>query len=145
MLPTSWGIALGVKEGRKWWIILHFAEKANDRWFCPLRPRCKEGIRNQLPFTSLLTLNSQSALHQVLTPAGWESVRDHNTRTVTMYWALIGVSGIVQKHSVFVIPLHFHNSPMKYFPVLRWEKWSLKKLNNSPKIMQLVDTPVLLP
>lgn len=141
MLPKSWGIALGVKEGRKWGIILQFAEKTNDRWFCPLRPRCKEGIRNQLPFTSLLTtLNSQSALHQVLTPAGWESVRDHSTRTVT----LVGVSGIVQKHTVFVIPLHFHNSPMKHFPVWRWEEWSLKKLNNSPKIMQLVNAPLLL-
>lgn len=54
------------------------------------------------------------------------------------------VSGIVQKHTVFVIPLHFHNSPMKLFPVLRREKWSLKKLNNSPKIMQLVNAPLLL-
>ena len=54
------------------------------------------------------------------------------------------MSGIVQKHTVFVIPLHFHNSPMKLFPVLRWEKWSLKKLNNSPKIMQLVNAPLLL-
>ena len=137
--PKSWRTVLGGKRREEAVNNTTFVEKTNDRWFCLLRPRYMEGIRSQL----LTTLTPK-----VLYIKFWHQlVGNHLKITIQEQWPFTEPSQGVSyyaKHTIFVIPLNFHNNRMKYFPLLWWGKWGLEKLNNLPKIIQLVNAPMLL-